>query len=154
MTSCKSPAGSPTLVSPLRYISYKVVIVPSIQIVYVILARKPILTQNKTGRKSLQRWSLNNYSIAMGGLSTKDQNRKCLTVKSIRRFILIWFTFLFLSQSVIARNWYVAANGSDTGNGSEQDPFLSIEKAGPVCRFRYSGNIQEFKRSIIKRSGY
>ena len=90
----------------------------------------------------------------MGGLSTKDQNRKCLTVKSIRRFILIWFTFLFMSQSVIARNWYVAANGSDTGNGSEQDPFLSIEKAGPVCRFRYSGNIQEFKRSIIKRSGY
>ena len=41
----------------------------------------------------------------------------------------MWVTLLFLTQFVTAKDWYVARNGSDTGSGSDQDPFLSIEKA-------------------------
>ncbi|HEY5470623.1 MAG TPA: right-handed parallel beta-helix repeat-containing protein [Bacteroidales bacterium] len=68
----------------------------------------------------------------MGGFSAKYKNRQCLTVKSILRFILTGVAFLFLSQFVTAGNWYVATNGSDTGNGSEQYPFLTIAKAVSV----------------------
>lgn len=50
-------------------------------------------------------------------------------MKSIPRIITIWLSFLFLTQSVEARDWYVAINGSDNGNGSESDPYLSIGKA-------------------------
>ena len=38
-------------------------------------------------------------------------------------------TILFLSLSLPAQPWYVATNGSDTGSGTEQSPFLTIEKA-------------------------
>ena len=65
----------------------------------------------------------------MVGFGSKNKNRKRLTEKSIHRFILIWLIFLFLSQCVTARNWYVTTTGFDTGSGSEQDPFLSIVKA-------------------------
>jgi len=49
-----SPAFSPSPVSPLRFIFYQVMVVPSFQIVYVILARKHVFRKNKTGRISLQ----------------------------------------------------------------------------------------------------
>jgi hypothetical protein len=65
----------------------------------------------------------------MPGFNIKYQNIKYLTLKSTHRFILISVTFLFLSLSATAGNWYVAPNGSDAGSGSEQDPFLTIGKA-------------------------
>jgi hypothetical protein len=42
---------------------------------------------------------------------------------------IVSVAFLFLSFSVTAQPWYVATNGSDTGSGSVQDPFLTIQKA-------------------------
>jgi hypothetical protein len=50
-------------------------------------------------------------------------------MKLHHRIILIPIVFLFLPLSAIGSNWYVAANGSDTGSGSELDPFFSIVKA-------------------------
>lgn len=50
-------------------------------------------------------------------------------MKSFRHIILIPFIILCLPLSGFAGEWYVASNGSDTGSGSETDPFKSIEKA-------------------------
>ena len=66
--------------------------------------------------------------------------------------------FLFLSQSVTARNWYVATNGSDTGSGSEQDPFLSIEKAVSMVQtgeniYVKGGNYYLVATIVVAKSG-
>jgi hypothetical protein len=42
---------------------------------------------------------------------------------------IVSVTALFFSLSVSANTWYVASNGSDTGQGTIQDPFLTIGKA-------------------------
>jgi hypothetical protein len=42
---------------------------------------------------------------------------------------LILISLFSISGNVSAQPWYVATNGSDTGSGSEMDPFLTIIKA-------------------------
>ena len=44
-------------------------------------------------------------------------------------FILALISLSGISVNVSAQPWYVTTNGSDTGSGSEQDPFLTIGKA-------------------------
>jgi hypothetical protein len=44
-------------------------------------------------------------------------------------FILMLISLSGVSFSVFGQPWYVATNGSDTGSGSEQNPFLTIGKA-------------------------
>ena len=39
------------------------------------------------------------------------------------------FAILLLSLAVSAQPWYVSTTGSDSGSGTEQSPFLTIEKA-------------------------
>jgi hypothetical protein len=80
-------------------------------------------------------------------------------MKSVRRSVMFTVTFFFLSLSVTtARNWYVATNGSDTGSGSELDPFLSIEKAvsmvqaGEVIYLR-GGTYNLVATIVIAKSG-
>jgi hypothetical protein len=44
-------------------------------------------------------------------------------------FVLILILLSAISVSVYAQPWYVATNGSDSGTGTKNDPFLTIEKA-------------------------
>jgi hypothetical protein len=79
-------------------------------------------------------------------------------MKSIFQFILISGTLLFLSMAANARNWYVATNGSDTGTGSESDPFLSIVKAVSMVQtgetiFVRGGTYNLVATIVIAKSG-
>jgi hypothetical protein len=94
----------------------------------------------------------------MNGFNINYLKRKYLTVKSLHRIILIMFIFLFLPQFLTARNWYVATNGSDTGSGSEQDPFLSIIKAVSMVQagetiFVRGGTYNLVATIVIAKSG-
>jgi hypothetical protein len=79
-------------------------------------------------------------------------------MKLIHWVILFWLTFLLLSPSVTARNWYVATNGSDAGSGSELDPFLSIAKALSMVQtgeniFVKGGSYNLVATIVIAKSG-
>jgi hypothetical protein len=94
----------------------------------------------------------------MAGSSIKYQNRKIFTLRSTNRFLLISVTLLLLSLSVTGRNWYVATNGSDTGTGTEQDPFLSISKAVSLVQagetiFVRGGTYNLVATIVIAKSG-
>lgn len=63
-----------------------------------------------------------------------------------------------LSLSVAARPWYVVTNGSDTGTGTEQDPFLSIGKAVSMVQagetiFVRGGTYNLVPAIVIAKSG-
>ncbi len=64
--------------------------------------------------------------------------------------------FLFFNYSLFANNYYVASNGSDSGNGSQRSPWLTIQHAVDIAEpgdtvFVESGIYKE--RIVSKKSG-
>jgi hypothetical protein len=68
---------------------------------------------------------------------------------------------IFLSGIIVkvtAQPWYVATNGSDSGNGSEQNPFRTIEKAVSIVQpgetiFVKGGTYNLTSAILISKSG-
>jgi hypothetical protein len=73
-------------------------------------------------------------------------------------FILTLISLSGIPINVIAQPWYVATNGSDTGTGSEQDPFLTIGKAVSMVQagqtiFVKGGTYNLITPIVIAKSG-
>jgi hypothetical protein len=65
----------------------------------------------------------------MANVFFRYQEISFLRLKTIHQILLFSLSFFFLSLPVSSRNWYVAVTGSDSGAGTETDPYFSITKA-------------------------